>query len=152
VAGQREYERLAVGGPLPRSLRALVRRVEIAPAYAMDVVARAVRAAMGELMGEELLARSVARRPTPELLCALVIAHTASSTVDAVRLVPPGTTEVPGFPATDLLDPDGPWQQAIPVAAELGAAVDQFGEQGLLVPAALLGRGGWPALWSRAHR
>ncbi len=118
----------------------------------MDVVARAVRAAMGERMGEEILARSAARRPTPELLCALVIAHTVSSTADSVRLVPPGTTEVPGFPATDLLDPDGPWQQAIPMAVELGAVVDRFGEQGLLVPAALLGRGGWPALWSRAHR
>lgn len=146
------FTALAGGPPLPRSLRALVRRAEIAPAYAMEVVARTVRRAMGDLTGDAALARSVARRPTPELLCALVITYTMSSTVDSVRLVPPGDTEVPGFPATDLADPDGPWQQAIPMAAELGAAVNQFGEQGLLVPAALLGGGGWPALWSRAHR
>jgi len=68
----------------------------------------------------------------------------------------PGTTAVPGFPATDLLDGDGPWQRALPAAAELGAPVRSFdarlAEHGLLAPAALLGRGGWPALWQRAHR
>jgi hypothetical protein len=41
-------------------------------------------------------------------------------------------------------------------ARPLGAPVDLFAERiaehGLLVPAALLGRGGWQALWSRAHR
>ena len=156
----REYERLTTltgGAPLSRTLRALVRRPEIAPAYAMDVVARAVRKAMGELVGGEALARSVARRPTPELVCALIIATTCSSTVaNTVRLVPAGTTAVPGFPTTDLLDDHGPWQHALPAAADLGAPVELFGqrvaEHGLLVPAALLDRGGWPALWHRAHR
>jgi hypothetical protein len=158
--GLREYDRLTTltgDGPLPRSLRALVRRPEIAPAHAMDVVARAVRRAMGDLVDADALVRSVARRPSPELVCALIIATTcALSTVDSIRLVAPGTTAVPGFPATDLFDEQGPWQQAIPMAADLGAPVELFGrrvgEHGLLIPAALLGRGGWPALWSRAHR
>jgi hypothetical protein len=157
-----EYDRLTTltsGAPLPRTLRALVRRPEIAPAHAMDVVARAVRAAMGELVGAEALARSVARRPSPELLCALIIATTCAgnSTVDrTVRLVAAGTTAVPGFPATDLLDEHGPWQHARAAAADLGAPVASFGrriaEHGLLVPAALLDNGGWPTLWRRAHR
>ena len=84
--GLREYDRLGTltdGSPLPRTLRALVRRPEIAPAYAMDVVARAVRAAMGELVGDDVLARSVAHRPSTELVCALAIATTcAASTKD----------------------------------------------------------------------
>jgi hypothetical protein len=157
----RDHDRIGAltgGAELPRTLRALVRRPEIAPAYAMDVVARAARRAMGELLGSAALARSAARRPSPELVCALVIATTCAdpSTVEeAVRLVAAGSTTVPGFPATDLLDEGGPWQRAIP-AAELGAPVAEFGrrvaEQGLIAPAALLGRGGWVALWGRAHR
>ncbi|NUT46026.1 MAG: hypothetical protein HOV94_01725, partial [Saccharothrix sp.] len=65
-------------------------------------------------------------------------------------------TTVPGFPAGDLSDEHGPWQHALASAAELGAPVEVFwdrvAEHGLLAPAALLGRGGWPALWGRAHR
>jgi hypothetical protein len=165
--GLRELDRLAAltaGGPLPRTLTTLVRRPEIAPAHAMDVVARAVRAAMGELLGDPALARSVARRPSPELVCALVIATTCAApgavddrvVDDRVRVVAPGVVTVPGFPATDLLDEHGPWQQALPAAAELGAPVESFGrritDRGLLAPAGLLGRGGWAALWGRAHR
>jgi hypothetical protein len=63
---------------------------------------------------------------------------------------------VPGFPASNLFDEQGPWQQALASAADLGAPVESFAEHiadhGLLAPAALLGRGGWPALWRRAHR
>jgi hypothetical protein len=156
-----EYDRIAVltdDAPLPRTLRALVRRPEIAQAHAMDVVARATRKAMGALRNDEVLTRSVARRPTPELVCALVIASTCApdSTVDAVRLTTPGTTTVPGYPATDVLDEQGPWQQSLPAAADLGAAVETFEanvtEHGLHAPATLLGKGGWPALWHRAHR
>ena len=147
---------LGDGVPLPRTLRALVRRPEIAPAHAMDVVARAVRLAMGVLIGDEALPRSVGSRPSPELVCALVIATTCATVDGAVLLVPPGTTAVPGFPATDLLDEQGPWQQALPAAADLGAPVEVFdqrvAEHGLLAPAGLLGRGGWPTLWHRAHR
>lgn len=157
-----DYDRLGTltaSTPLPRVLRALVRHPEIAPAYAMDVVGRAIRTAMGELAGTDALARSVARRPSPELVCALAIATTcvAQSTKDnTVQMVTAGTTVVPGFPASDLFDEHGPWQQALAAAAELGAPVHLFGqriaEQGLLIPAALLGKGGWPALWRRAHR
>jgi hypothetical protein len=158
----REYDRLTTltaDAALPRTLRALVRTPEIAPAYAMDAVARAIRKAMGELTSGEALPRSVARRPSPELVCTLIIATTCTrlSTVDGVvHLVAAGTTAVPGFPATDLLDEQGPWQHALPAAAELGTPVELFGEriaeQGLLAPAALLDRDGWPALWRRAHR
>jgi hypothetical protein len=66
-----------------------------------------------------------------------------------------GTTAVPGFPATDVLDEQGPWQRALPAAAELGAPVEDFARrvgQGLFISTALLGAGGWPALWRRAHR
>jgi hypothetical protein len=125
----------------------------------MDVVARAVRAAMGELLGSGALARAVARRPSHELVCALVIATTCAApgaVDDTVPVVPPGTAAVPGFPATDLFDEHGPWQRALPAAAELGAPVESFRRQitdrGLLAPAGLLGRGGWTALWRRAHR
>ncbi|MBN6039973.1 hypothetical protein [Amycolatopsis sp. 195334CR] len=148
---------LTIAEPLPRALRALVRHPAIAPAHAMDVAARAIRLAMGEPALAGALTRSVARRPSPELVCTLVVATTCKSTVDdTVRLTAPGTTAVPGFPATDLLDEHGPWQLALTPAADLGAPVDLFGrridEHGLLVPATLLGSGGWPALWSRAHR
>jgi hypothetical protein len=147
------------------AMAAFVRSPEIAPAYAMDVVARAVRTAMGVLLGSDALARSVARRPTPELVCALAIATTcatqsiidgADDTDGAVQLVAARRTMVPGFPATNLFDEHGPWQHAMPAAADLGAPVDLFAERiaehGLLIPAALLGKGSWPALWRRAHR
>ncbi|RZS30570.1 hypothetical protein EV193_11691 [Herbihabitans rhizosphaerae] len=142
---------------LPRTLRALVRRPEITPARTMDVVARTVRAAVGDLVraDDTALIESVTRRPSPELVCALAITVTCAdqSTVDnLVRVVPATSTEVPGFPATDLLDENGPWQRARAAAIELGAPVELSAERGLLVPARLLGNGGWPALWSRAHR
>ncbi len=159
--GLREYDRLGTltdGSPLPRTLRALVRRPQIAPAYAMDVVARAIRAAMGELAGDDALARSVARKPSTELVCVLAIAATCAdrSTMDGtVQVIAPRMTAVPGFPASDLSDEDGPWQHALAAAAELGAPEELFwqriAEHGLLIPAALLGKGGWPALWRRAH-
>ncbi|MET8757797.1 hypothetical protein [Lentzea sp. NPDC004782] len=155
----REHDRLgalADGAALPRSLRALVRRPEIAPAHAADVLARRLRAAMGTLT-TDALARSVARRPSPELVCALAIATTCQSTSDkTVPVAGRGKTAIPGFPVSDLSDEHGPWQRALPAAAELGAPVDLFwqgvADHGLRVPATLLGQGGWPALWSRAHR
>ncbi|WHT22762.1 hypothetical protein N8J89_17355 [Crossiella sp. CA-258035] len=158
----REYDRVATltgAEPLPRSLRALVRRAEITPAHAMDVVARAVRAAVGELVCDPALGRSVARRPAPELVCALAISATCAtrSTMDGVvRVSEPRKVTVPGFPASELFDEQGPWQRALAAAAELGAPVEVFAERiaehGLLVPATLLDKGGWPALWRRAHR
>jgi hypothetical protein len=156
----REYDRLGTltdGSPLPRTLRALVRSPEIAPAYALDTVARLVLRAMGELAGSDELARSVARKPAPELVCALAIAATCRSTTDgSVQLVAARKKTVPGFPVTKLSDEHGPWQRAMPAAAELGVPVDLFAgriaKHGLLIPAALLGKGGWAALWRRAHR
>jgi hypothetical protein len=155
----RSYDRLTTltsDAPLPRTLRALVRRPEIAPAHAMDTLARATRKAIGTLITADALSRSVARRPTPELICALTIATTCATADATVRLTAAGATAVPGFPTTDLLDEHGPWQQALAAAADLGAPVELFNqriaEHGLRVPAALLGRGGWPALWHRAHR
>lgn len=134
-------------------------RPEIAPAHAMDVVARATRKAIVILITDEALTRSVARHPTPELVCAVIIATTCAepSTVDnTAPLVKPGTTTVPSFPTTDLLDEHGPWQQALTAAAELGAPVESFGlriaERGLHAPAALLGKNGWATLWHRTHR
>ncbi|MFD8492724.1 hypothetical protein [Amycolatopsis sp. NPDC059657] len=157
--GLRTYDRLAAltcGSPLPRTLRALVRRPEIAPAYAMDTVARAVRVAMGELIGDATLARSVAQRPSTELVCALAIAATCTPEFTTEQVTEPKKVTIPGFPASDLTDEHGPWQRALPAAAELGAPIELFweriAEHGLLVPAALLGKGGWPALWRRAHR
>jgi hypothetical protein len=157
-----DYDRLTTlttGEPLLRTLRALVRRPEIAPAHALDTVGRAIRTALGTLLSDEALARSVSRRPSPELVCALVIATTCapkSALGPTVHVTPPGTTTVPGFPTTTITDEDGPWHQALPAAAELGAEVELFTrraeEEGLQAPAALLGRGGWPALWQRANR
>ncbi|WP_154697117.1 hypothetical protein [Lentzea guizhouensis] len=78
------------------------------------------------------------------------------STKDAISVAEPKKTTVPGFPASDLSDPEGPWQQAMAAAVDLGAPAEEFwpriAEHGLLVPAALLGKGGWPVLWSRLHR
>jgi len=158
----RDYDRIGAltdGAPLPRTLRALARRPKIVPAHAMDSVARSVRAAMGELVGADALARSVARSPSPELVCALAIATTCAAEsikANVVQVVAKRRIKVPGYPATQLFDEDGPWQAALAGAAELGAPVDLFAEHiaehGLLIPAALLGRGGWQALWSRAHR
>jgi hypothetical protein len=156
---EQDHDRLTTlteEAPLPRTLRALVRRPEIAPAYAMDVVARATRKAIGKLANDDTLARAVARHPSSELVCALIITTTCTPTTNPVRLTTPGTTRVPGFPTTDLLDEQGPWQQALRAAADLGAPVESFNqritEHGLLAPTALVGKDGWPTLWHRTHR
>ncbi|WP_214403154.1 hypothetical protein, partial [Pseudonocardia lacus] len=100
---QREHHRLAAltgDAPLPRGLRALVRRPEIAPAHAMDAVGRAVRRAMGELHATGAPALTVVRDPPRELLCALVIAATCAGPADGtVRLTAPGASAVPRLPA-----------------------------------------------------
>ncbi|MEU3649860.1 hypothetical protein AB0E59_41270 [Lentzea sp. NPDC034063] len=160
--GLRQRYRLQLlidGSELPRTLGALVRRPEIAPAHALDVVGRSLRAAIGELATDDLLVRSVARNPVADLVCALIIAITCASksTEDGtVPLTAPGKFLVPGFPVSDLSDQDGPWQRSMASATELGAPVELFWERvadhGLLAPALLLGRGGWAGLWRRAHR
>ncbi|MEU8363692.1 hypothetical protein AB0C27_47495 [Nonomuraea sp. NPDC048882] len=158
-----QYDRLPLllaDAPLPGSLRRLARHEAIAPARSMELVARRIRAALGRLVraGDPVLADHVARRADTALLCALVIAVTSwpDAGPPTVAVTRPGETAVPGFPRTDLDDPDGPWRRAFPAAVELGADLAVFNERiatdGLRVPSAWLGRGGWPALWQRAAR
>ncbi|GAA2123384.1 hypothetical protein [Actinomadura napierensis] len=144
--------------PLPKTLRRLVRLPAIADPYALDLVARRVRAAVGRLAVQDdpAVARAVAHRPTEPLLCALAVLVTcAAPDVPLATVVPPREIAVPGYPATTLEDEDGPWRRALPDAAELGADTglfwDEVAEHGLRVPASWLGAGGWTALWSRAH-
>ncbi|WP_346101800.1 hypothetical protein [Nonomuraea maheshkhaliensis] len=158
-----QYDRLPLllaYAPLPGSLRRLARHEAIAPARSMELVARRIRAALGRLAraGDPVLADHVARRAGTAPLCALVVAVTSwpDAAPPTVAVTRPGETAVPGFPRTDLDDPDGPWQRAFPAAVELGADLAVFNERiatdGLRVPSAWLGRGGWPALWQRAAR
>ncbi|MEV0091135.1 hypothetical protein [Streptomyces sp. NPDC050738] len=149
---------LAGSDPLPKSLRRLVKSPAVATAYSMDLVTLRVRAALGRLMhdGDEVMARSLARRTTVPLLCAAVVAvNCRTPGAELTPIAPPRIITVPGFPAADLADPDGPWQRALPAARELGAETtawwDRIAEHGLRIPTAWLGAGGWPALWSRAH-
>ncbi|MDL4817801.1 hypothetical protein [Actinomadura opuntiae] len=144
--------------PLPKTLRRLVRLPAIAEPYALDLVARRVRAAIGRLAVQDdpAVARAVAHRPTEPLLCALAVLVTcAAPDVPLAIVVPPRKIAVPGYPATTLKDEDGPWRRALPDAAELGADTallwDEVAARGLRVPASWLGAGGWTALWSRAH-
>ncbi|MFB4278148.1 hypothetical protein ACBJ59_22850 [Nonomuraea sp. MTCD27] len=152
---------LAADEPLPGSLRGLARHGAIAPARSMELVARRIRAALGRLAraSDPMLAHQVARHADTAVLCSLVVAITSwppEPGFPSVAVSEPGETAVPGFPRTSLEDPDGPWQRALTGAAELGAGVEAFRERvaadGLRVPAAWLGNGGWPALWQRAAR
>ncbi|QFG20099.1 hypothetical protein [Actinomadura sp. WMMB 499] len=145
--------------PLPKSLRRLVRLPGIADAYALDLAARRVRRALGLLAvrDDPALARAVRRRTTEPLLCALTVHTTCERPgVPLVPVTAPRRATVPGFPATTLADEDGPWRRALPAARELGADTGVFWEEvaehGLRVPASWPAHGGWPALWSRAHR
>ncbi|MBO2445696.1 hypothetical protein J4573_01195 [Actinomadura barringtoniae] len=145
--------------PLPGSLRKLVRLKAVAPSRSMDVVARRVRAALGVLARENdpALARAVVRRATPEALCALAVTITCRAPeTELAQVAPPRIVTMPGYPASELNDEEGPWQRALPAARELGADTEAFWGQvsahGVRVPAAWVGAGGWPALWGQAHR
>ncbi|WP_419993609.1 hypothetical protein [Streptomyces boninensis] len=145
--------------PLPRALRRLVRREELAPAYAMNLIALRLRAAIGRLSATAgpAIAHGIRRRTSEPLLCALTLAATCRAPrPDDIRITEPRAVTVPGFPASDLADEKGPWQRALPDAAELGADTEAFWEyiaaDGLRVPAAWVAGGGWQALWARAHR
>jgi hypothetical protein len=149
--------------PLPGSLRKLVRRPQLAPAYSMGLVGLRLRAAIGRLLldGDRAIIPSVTRRPARPMLCALTVhlacAHDRdTSAIDLAPVTPPRIVTVPGFPESALSDPDGPWQRAFPEARELGSDTGMFwdgiAEHGLRVPAAwVAGGGGWPVLWARAH-
>ncbi|PZG01337.1 hypothetical protein [Nonomuraea aridisoli] len=150
---------LLADAPLPGSLRALARHEAIAPARTMELVARRVRATLGQLAhaDDPVLAYRVARDADTAVLCALVIAVTGRADgPPTVAVTAPGEVSVPGFPRSSLADPDGPWQRAFPGAVELGADLEVFwarvASDGLRVPTAWLGRGGWPALWQRSAR
>jgi hypothetical protein len=151
---------LTTAGQLPSSLRKLVRMPQVAPAYSMNLVALRIRAAIGRftLDGDPYVLRSVVRRPTVPMLCALTVHITcgADPTPDLVPLMKPRVVTVPGFPVSTLNDEDGPWRRAFPDARELGADTDVFwhrvADTGLMVPASWVARGGgWPVLWARAH-
>ncbi|MFI6594713.1 hypothetical protein ACIBHX_00620 [Nonomuraea sp. NPDC050536] len=134
---------LLADAPLPSSMRRLARHPDVAAARSMELVARRIRWTIGT--------PSHLRGAGTQVLCALVIAATARG--EGTPITVPGETAVPGYPASDLADPAGPWQQALDGAVELGADLDAFWERvlesGLLVPETWLD-GGWPTLWSRA--
>jgi hypothetical protein len=145
--------------PMARSLRRLVKLPAIADGYAMDLVARRVRTAIGTLAtaDDAVIGRALAGRSTESLLCALTVTITCRAPgIGLLTVAPPRTVAVPGYPATALDDEDGPWQRAFPDARELGADTsvfwDEVAEHGLRVPASWLAAGGWTALWARAHR
>jgi hypothetical protein len=146
--------RLETAEPLPRSLRVLTRRPRIAPGRSTDVTTLRVRAALGDLVraGDPVVGAAIAAEATTPALCALVTAVSLWGDVDAVTpVLPPRKVRVPGYPASSLADPDGPWQRAWPAARDLGAPVDDFwpriAADGLVVPTAWLRQGGWDALW-----
>jgi hypothetical protein len=120
----------------------------VTAARAADLAGLRVRIALGRLIrdGDPDLAHHLATRPAQPMLCAMALAATAMPG-DRVVVVAPGTTEVPGFPATDLADE--PWRTARAAAAELGGAPAEA--DGLRIPAAWMPRG-WPALWAAAGR
>ncbi|MFW6690598.1 hypothetical protein [Streptomyces sp. MAR4 CNX-425] len=154
-----QLELLDGAEPLPRALRALVRRPAVAPAYAIGLVGLRLRAALGRLVDEDdaAVARAVSRRPPATLLCAAGVAVTCRAPeIPLTAVAAPRAVTVPGFPATGLDDAAGPWQRAFPAARELGADTAAFWDGvaagGLRLPASWLGPAGWPALWARAHR
>ncbi|GGU07074.1 hypothetical protein GCM10010208_34510 [Actinomadura livida] len=151
--------RLLLGEPpLPGQLRRLVRLPVLADAYTLDLAGRRTRRAIGRLAraDDPVIARALARRATEPLLCALIVAVNCDAPgTEMAPLTAPRGIRVPGYPATDLENEDGPWRRALPAARELGADTavfwDEVAAHGLRVPASWLASGGWPALWSRAH-
>jgi hypothetical protein len=135
--------------PLPGAPRRLARLPEVASARSIELVARRLRAAIGRLAGPEL-GPAVAQHADTAMLCALVLAASTRDDPSTMPLTAPGSVAVPGFPESSLDDEAGPWRRAWPDAMELGAGPRP--PASLRVPAAWLGPGGWPALWSRAAR
>jgi hypothetical protein len=144
-------------GPLPATLRRLARAADVRDARAVEVLARRLRQSLGRLARSDdpVLAAAVPERVDSGLLCALVLTVSTAATAPADRLTTitrSGQVDVPGFPASTVDDPAGPWQRARADAIELGADLSLGGSPALLVPTSWLGRGRWPALWARAHR
>ena len=142
--------------PMAKSLRRLVKLPAIDDAYALDLVARRVRAALGDLAvrDDAVIARALAGGTTEPLLCALTVLIVCGAPgIDLLTVAAPGTFAVPGYPATALDDDNGPWQRALPHARELGADTavfrEEIAEHGLRVPASWLAGGGWTTLWQQ---
>jgi hypothetical protein len=142
--------------PLPSLPRRLARTGPIAQARAVEVVARRLRRSLGRLArtDDPVLAHIVSRQADPRLLCGLVLTvSTGARDIALTRVTRPGQVDVPGHPASTVDDPVGPWRCAHEDAVELGADLPaRPASIGLVVPSSWLGRGGWPALWARAHR
>lgn len=149
--------------PLPKSLRRLVKLPAITDAYALDLVGRGVRRAIGHLANQDdpVVARALSGQAgggqAVDMLCALTIMITCRAPViDLTQVTPPRVVTVPGYPASILHDEGGPWQRALPAARELGADTEMFWDRiagyGLRVPTSWLAADGWTALWARAHR
>jgi hypothetical protein len=145
--------------PMPKSLRTLVRLAGIADAYAVDLLAREVRRAIGDLTIQDhpVITRALTSGAPEPLLCALTVLVTCQSpSVELANIAAPRAITVPGYPAAALDDETGPWQSAFPAARELGADTSAFWDEiaahGLRVPASWLAAVSWPTLWSRAHR
>jgi hypothetical protein len=154
-----QLDRLLDDAPLLGSLRTIARRPGVAPARSMDLVAHRLRVAIGRLArtGDPVLARAIAQRPTTGMLCALVlVVNSGGADLPMTPVAQPRAGTVPGFPASSLTDMDGPWVRAWPDAEEVGCVRADFwrriASDGLHVPTAWLGPGGWPALWQRAAR
>jgi hypothetical protein len=149
-------EALLTDAPLPALSRRLARTRPIGEARTVEVVARRIRRSLGRLARSDdpVLARLVPQQADVGLLCALVLAVSTSSGTSGTS----GTTTVtrdravPGHPSSTLDDPDGPWCRAREDALELGADMTRLTAPPLLAPTSWLPRGGWPTLWSRAHR
>ena len=163
----RDVESLLGDGPLPAGARPLARLAPVARARGIETGLRRARAAFGLLLrqADGRLDDAFASQPALGPLCAAVLALTAwdsagdapAETVHRVALSSP--VEVPGVPASRLNDDEGPWASAWAGAEDLGAPVDDLRSRAeaadvaaLVVPAAWMGRRGWPALWARAHR
>ncbi len=144
-------------GPLPALSRRLARTGPINEARTVELVARRLRRSLGRLAraDDPVLAPLVPRQADAALLCVLVLAVSTAATAPRERLTEVtrrGEVSVPGFPASTVDDPDGPWQRGRADATELGADLTRRVPPALLVPTSWLGRGGWPALWARVNR
>ena len=145
--------------PMAKSLRRLVKLPAIADAYALDLVGRRVRGAIGNLAvrDDQVIARGFGGRTSEALLCALTVLVTCRGPqIDLTTVAAPRVVAVPGYPATALDSESGPWQRAFSDARELGADTsvfwDEVAEHGLRVPTSWLAGSSWTALWGRAHR
>ena len=166
-------DRLGAGGPdlrrlaeptVPPLLRLALRDARVASARTVELASRRIRVALFELLalGDARLDRAVAARPHTGFVATAVLVLTAGHEPDGARFdsIPvAGDGALPGRPRTTLTGAGGAWADALGSAQEVGVAPARLDEVlagapggHLLVPAAWLPAGGWPAFWGRAHR